>query len=1219
MSSFASRGRARTVWLGMVVVPVIFLANHCFAEGWTVIHSGTTEDLGSIWGSSEDDIYVGGRNNTLLHGPPWENIHDSIFDSDVTMIPCIGGSGADDVFLKVHDPAMRICHLAGGTPYRTRGPVPWHIRGVDRSNVFGLEGPLGSRLYRFSRYPEPDEEYSGEWEVASVWTDARLADFWALSPTSIFAVGGWGVIGHYDGSGWTDMTYAANEKHLYGVWAASEDNVFVVGADATLLHYDGSAWTKVNHGVGPLATIKYVWGSSGSDVYALVPTGNGVMLHYDGSVWSKSDPAPHRVWAMWGISPGGVYAIGPNGAILHYATPEPSEAPEITSTPVTKAFVSREYEYDVEATEDPADTLTYSLTEHPTGMTIDELTGLIAWTPTGDDVGEHHVVVQVEDDRGGSAEQWYALTVAWPLQITGDVLQVVQNPDVLLYEDETEDRDLRRFDAWLRGYVICPELDRDVTMEVSVTATLICRSTPAYTRTQTRTLELNSSVTVDYLREDVDRSFNFDVRFQESGVHPVGPLEFSLSVTGGEEPWTRTWDSRAYELCLISFFEVRVYDGVNEYTPDSLAVEDSRQLLKDILPADTSCRAPWPIVLDVSDCASEAESDVAKRSERLLRQLRLVALMGFHGAGDYEYRHFFVHAVTPQRGPRIPPDWDPVLPLGPVYGFAGVSHSPEVNGGIHGLGHCLGLGHTASEDTDGDGILDGPCDAQRRPGADHDWPYADDQTHTYGVIGYRGLIQPDCHDFMSTCRYDSHRYWTSKLHYERLLEGIAELSRRSRVVRGQDLAPSDPQRSSMKEAEEQLLVSGVIYEDGHVEELKAWSAPSGPALMRRDRPRAPQTYCVEAQDAGGVALDTQCFELTFEHRETLAPLTSRGFFASLSNDPTAAKLVVKHGEDVIGELTKSENAPVISEITLDTSVEGQATVNWVAADADGDLLTYVVLYSDDGGDVWDPLAVDLSTPSLTIELDRLRATDSGTLRVLASDGFHQADATCDTSLVVPDSGPTIVLDHDETVYGLSIGDSFTLSASAYDLEDGEIDAEDIVWRDDADAELGEGIALVTVTEEVSTYTVTATDSAGNESERMVTLRTDDAPNTVDVSVDMTPVSASGAKVTLKLGKGGPKRSLRGKLDDTGGVTFELPVGATIKTVKILKKFSKAERAVLKASGLSGYFRINSEGVDSAKLKLKPGSKAKTDSYGGFSFTATEARKARKLLITKKNP
>jgi len=81
-----------------------------------------------------------------------------------------------------------------------------------------------------------------------------------------------------------------------------------------------------------------------------------------------------------------------------FLTPSDNQTPTITSTPITTAIVDVLYTYDVEATDaDDGDTLTYSLTANPTGMTIDSTTGVISWTPTSDQIGDHNVTVEVSD------------------------------------------------------------------------------------------------------------------------------------------------------------------------------------------------------------------------------------------------------------------------------------------------------------------------------------------------------------------------------------------------------------------------------------------------------------------------------------------------------------------------------------------------------------------------------------------------------------------------------------------------------------------------------------------------------------------------------------------------------------------------------------------------------------------------------------------------------
>ena len=72
-----------------------------------------------------------------------------------------------------------------------------------------------------------------------------------------------------------------------------------------------------------------------------------------------------------------------------------NHTPIITSTPVTSATKGQAYSYDVNATDSDGDTLTYSLTTSPTGMTIISTTGLINWTPTSS--GDYNVTVKVSD------------------------------------------------------------------------------------------------------------------------------------------------------------------------------------------------------------------------------------------------------------------------------------------------------------------------------------------------------------------------------------------------------------------------------------------------------------------------------------------------------------------------------------------------------------------------------------------------------------------------------------------------------------------------------------------------------------------------------------------------------------------------------------------------------------------------------------------------------
>ena len=82
-------------------------------------------------------------------------------------------------------------------------------------------------------------------------------------------------------------------------------------------------------------------------------------------------------------------------------------APTITTSPVTNTNVGLLYQYNVDATGNPNPS--YSLDTHPTGMTIDTLSGLIQWTPSSS--GDYNVKVNATNGNGYDAQS-FVITVS---------------------------------------------------------------------------------------------------------------------------------------------------------------------------------------------------------------------------------------------------------------------------------------------------------------------------------------------------------------------------------------------------------------------------------------------------------------------------------------------------------------------------------------------------------------------------------------------------------------------------------------------------------------------------------------------------------------------------------------------------------------------------------------------------------------------------------------
>jgi hypothetical protein len=88
-----------------------------------------------------------------------------------------------------------------------------------------------------------------------------------------------------------------------------------------------------------------------------------------------------------------------------------NKAPIIESTPITTAKEGALYTYEVQATDSEGDQLEFTSLIHPTGMTINSSTGVINWTPTEVQIGEHEVEIEVSDQYR-STSQSFTITVS---------------------------------------------------------------------------------------------------------------------------------------------------------------------------------------------------------------------------------------------------------------------------------------------------------------------------------------------------------------------------------------------------------------------------------------------------------------------------------------------------------------------------------------------------------------------------------------------------------------------------------------------------------------------------------------------------------------------------------------------------------------------------------------------------------------------------------------
>jgi hypothetical protein len=323
---------------------------------WTPMESGTTFSLLSVWGSSATDVFATGEpggafTSTIFHydGQAWSQ--QSVQDG-VTLYG-LWGSSAADVYAVGSDGLGRfeyqgaIFHYDGitwtGIPptgiglgevvlYSVWGSSPTDVYvvgedfiGAPTALVAHFDGNGWSRVQlpeMLTRILFDVHGTSGQDVWAVGYHDLEFFLRTSAAPPSLRMRGAvrqvqevQGIILHYNGTDWTEFGTPEQDLLFNGVWSAAPNDVFAVGQRglrAAAYHFDGTAWTRME--VPPVGQLYDVWGTSGTDVYAV---GNRTILHYDGSAWSEVQTTVPQLGGVWGSSAADVFAVGVRGTIMH--------------------------------------------------------------------------------------------------------------------------------------------------------------------------------------------------------------------------------------------------------------------------------------------------------------------------------------------------------------------------------------------------------------------------------------------------------------------------------------------------------------------------------------------------------------------------------------------------------------------------------------------------------------------------------------------------------------------------------------------------------------------------------------------------------------------------------------------------------------------------------------------------------------------------------------
>lgn len=300
-------------------------------------------------------------------------------------------------------------------------------------------------------------------------------------------------------------------------------------------------------------------------------------------------------------------------------------------------------------------------------------------------------------------------------------------------------------------------------------------------------------------------------------------------------------------------------------------------------------------------------------------------------------------------------------------------------------------------------------------------------------------------------------------------------------------APAAYPRPAAEIEGEALLVSGLVDAQGQVLDLRV-------DLLQRYQPDLlpPGDFELAALDEAGRPLAAVPFGLTYTDEYGLeAPLAPFMVNLPLPAGAQAAQVRLSQSGQVLGSVVRSPNAPTVSFDPLPAIGSDPVTVSWQAADPDGDALRSTLLFSPDGGQVWQVLGLDLEGSSQQVDPAVLSGRQAR-FRVVVSDGLQEAEALSEP-IDLPERAP-------QAVITLPRGDTFSetvfLNGYGFDLQEGALPPAQLNWQDEHGQSLGWGSELELSGLQPGSYRIVlrAENRAGQVGQDEVTITVQETPS-----------------------------------------------------------------------------------------------------------------------------
>jgi len=280
-----------------VVVPV-----------WTDASIETAASITGIYAAGADEAWItmSGGQTRLWQAGSWSTLSLDVDDQDLNGIWGSGSSSSATVV------------AVGDSGYiATWGSGGWDLTDVGTANFESVDGPSSSDLLAVG-WGGIYQNESGEWVFDVNSSGQQINHVWYDGATAA-AVGQDGVLGirttGSKGKGKWEWTQDKDRRSFYGVSGTASDDIYAVGEGGVVLHWDGGAWSDISPTGGK--SIWAVWAANADNVY-IVGNSGLAMVRTAGAWTDLPTGATSNLYTVHGTGVSDVWAAGGQGLVLRY-------------------------------------------------------------------------------------------------------------------------------------------------------------------------------------------------------------------------------------------------------------------------------------------------------------------------------------------------------------------------------------------------------------------------------------------------------------------------------------------------------------------------------------------------------------------------------------------------------------------------------------------------------------------------------------------------------------------------------------------------------------------------------------------------------------------------------------------------------------------------------------------------------------------------------------